>query len=210
MTLREPYVGEGADGARRSAQIDLELIAASPAPAQTVQQALVSAGEEFGYLTGALDPLTRLLTLEASAGDHVDRAVAAILRVLSTAGLPVLAEHPLIAGDLLGPLYTAVVAPGDRTARGAFYTPATLAQLLAATGLPRSGEAVSDPCSGTGGLVLALIRAMRAAGGVPELVHWHLQDLDGLALALAGVQLAAHGMPWVTLAQGNSLARAAS
>lgn len=189
----------------------LELIAATPAPAQTVRQALVSAGEEFGYLTGALDPLTRLLTLEASAGDHVDRAVAAILRVLSTAALPVLAEHPLIAGDLLGPLYTLVMAPGDRTARGAFYTPPALAQLLGAlTGFPKPGEAVSDPCSGTGGLVLALIRAMRAAGRVPELVHWHLQDLDGLALALAGVQLAAHGMPWVTLTQGNTLAQVAS
>ena len=187
----------------------LELIAADPTPAETIRRALESAGEEFGYLVGALDPLTRLLTFESH--EHVDRAVAGVLRVLATAGLPDMAEHPLVAGDVLGPLYTLVMARADRTARGAFYTPPALAQLLAAmTGLPGPGEAVSDPCSGTAGLVLAMIRAMRAAGQTPELVHWKLQDIDGLALALAGVQLAAHGMPWVTLTHGNTLAQAAS
>ncbi len=187
----------------------LELIASHSHPAHTIRQALESAGEEFGYLTHALDPLLQLLDLENL--DHVNRAVAALLRVLAAADLPNLAQSPLVAGDLLGPLYTAVMAPADRTARGAFYTPPALAQLLAGmTGLPRPGESVSDPCSGTAGLALAMIRAMRAAGRAPELVHWSLQDIDGLALALAGVQLAAHGMPWVTLTRGNALAQAAS
>lgn len=62
-----------------------------------------------------------------------------------------------------------------------------------------------DPCSGTGGLALAMLRMMRAAGRAPELVHWRLHDLDALALALAGIQLAAHGMPWVTLTCGNAI-----
>lgn len=187
----------------------LELIAGRPHPAQTVRQAMESAGEEFSYLTDAVDPLLRVIPLDDL--EHVDKAVAAVLRVLAAADLPSLAENPLVAGDLLGPLYATVMAPADRTARGAFYTPPALAQLLTAmTGLPAPGETVSDPCSGTAGLVLAMIRAMRAAGRLPELVHWHLHDIDGLALALAGVQLAAHGMPWVTLTRGNALAQTAS
>lgn len=189
--------------------VALERIAAHARPSQIVREALAATTEEFGYLHGALDPLTRLLSFET--GDQVDRALAAILLLLADADLPTLAEHPLVAGDLLGPLYTAVMAPTDRAARGAFYTPPALAQLLAAmTALPNPGETVSDPCSGTAGLILAMIRAMRAAGRAPELVHWILQDLDGLALALAGIQLAAHGMPRVTLTLGNTLAQAAS
>jgi type I restriction enzyme M protein len=187
----------------------LNLIAERARPAHTVREALEAASDEFDYLNGSLDPLTRLLAFENH--DHADRAVSALLRVLAAAGLPALAEHPLVAGDLLGPLYTAVMAPADRTARGAFYTPPALAQLLAAmTGLPHPGQSVSDPCSGTAGLAIAMVRAMRAAGRAPELVHWKLQDLDGLALALAGVQLAAHGIPHVTLTHGNTLAQAAS
>ena len=85
------------------------------------------------------------------------------------------------------------------------------AQLIAAmTGLPRPGRSVSDPCSGTAGLAIAMVRAMRVAGRAPELVHWQLQDLDGLAVALAGIQMAAHGIPHVTLTHGNTLAQAAS
>jgi len=187
----------------------LELIAEHSRPAHTVRQALEAAGEEFDYLNGSLDPLTRLLDFEKP--DLVDRAVSALLSVLAAAGLPSLAEHPLVAGDLLGPLYSAVMAPADIAARGAFYTPPALAQLIAAmTGLPRPGQSVSDPCSGTAGLTIAMLRAMRVDGRAPELVHWQLQDLDGLALALAGIQMAAHGIPHVTLTHGNTLAQAAS
>ncbi len=42
MTLREPYVGEGADGARRSAQIDLEEADCLP-PGEARDDALLSA-----------------------------------------------------------------------------------------------------------------------------------------------------------------------
>ena len=42
MTLREPYVGEGADGARRSAQIDLEEADCLP-PGEARDEALLSA-----------------------------------------------------------------------------------------------------------------------------------------------------------------------
>jgi len=42
MRLREPYVGEGADGARRSAQIDLEEADCLP-PGEVRDAALLSA-----------------------------------------------------------------------------------------------------------------------------------------------------------------------
>ena len=178
-----------------------------------MQATLEAAGAEFPYLVGHLEPLTRILSPAGPAGpespdsmDSLERATAAILRSLAEQDLHDLVQRPDVAGDLLGPLYTAVMAPGDRTARGAFYTPPALGQLLAAiAGLPRPGQSVYEPCSGTGGLVIATVRAMRAVGRAPELVSWHLQDIDGLALALAGVQLAALGLPAVTLTHGNAL-----
>lgn len=182
----------------------LQHLAHTVDPAATVCSILTAAGQEHTYLTAHLDPLTRLATGGDTAG--TDRAVAAMLDVLAATDLSSLAEAPEVAGDVLGPMHTQVMAPADRKARGAFYTPPALAQVLALmAGLPGPGESICDPCSGTGGLVIATVRALRAAGRSAELIHWHLQDLDALALAIAGIQLSAHGLPWVTLTQGNSL-----
>lgn len=47
---------------------------------------------------------------------------------------------------------------------------------------------------------------LRARGECPESVEWVLQDLDPTALALAGVNAAAHGLPRVRLLLGDALA----
>lgn len=191
-------------GLRQDQPHALEHLARTANPAATICAVLRAAVAEHAYLSGHLNPLTRLADGGDTAGTH--QGIAAMLEVLAAADLPSLAEAPTVAGDILGPLYTQVMAPADRTVRGAFYTPPALAQVLAVmAGLPKAGESVCDPCSGTGGLVIATVRALRAVGRCPELVHWHLQDIDALALALAGIQLAAHGLPCVSLTAGNSL-----
>ena len=155
------------------------------------------------YLAGHLNELCSLLT-------HSDRAlttkaVSGMLDVLAGADLPNLVETPAVAGDLLGPLYTQITSKAARTARGAFYTPPSLAAVLAQLVDVEVGGSFGDPCCGTGRLAIAAVRGLRARGRFPEMIHWNLQDIDPLAVALAGVQLAAHGIPWVTLTCGNSL-----
>lgn len=85
-------------------------------------------------------------------------------------------------------------------------TPASVCQLMAAVLQVRPGESVYDPACGSAGMVVALIRQMRARGQHPELVRWSMNDLDPVAVALAGVNLAIHGMPYVTLNCGDALA----
>lgn len=182
----------------------LEGLAASADPVGLLGQLFGAQAACLPYLAGQLDPLTSIMT-RSSHPDRVNRAIRGMFNVLARTDLHQLLETPAVAGDLLGPLHTLITCKAARSSRGAFYTPPSLGALLAALGDVRPGESFSDPCCGTGGLAIAMIRGMRADRQVPELVRWHLQDIDPLAVALAGVQLAAHGMPLVHLVCGNSL-----
>lgn len=175
----------------------LEGAAASADPIAVVHCALEGAAQWFPYLRGHIDPLVDTLTNPG--------AVAASWRVLAGADLDRLVESDRVGGDLLGQLYMAVIAPGEQSGRGAFYTPASLAGLLTRMLLPEEGSVVSEPCVGCGGVAISAVRAMRAAGRTPETVTWVVGDVDLLALACAGVQMAAHGMPKVVLRPGDAL-----
>lgn len=181
----------------------LRGIAASDDPVDMLQQLFAVQARCLPYLTGVLDPLVDLLG--RGSRDGVKRSIAGMLNVLADARLPELVETPGVAGDLLGPIYSLITSQAVRSAQGAFYTPPSVATLMALLGDVQHADSFSDPCCGSGGLAIATVRAMRRAGRRPELVRWHLQDIDPLAVALAGVQLAAHGMPLVTLRCCNSL-----
>lgn len=172
-------------------------------PIEALQGLFHTETECLPYLTGRLVELSRILT--HSDRNLTTKAVSGMLDVLAGADLPNLVETPAVAGDLLGPLYTQITSKAARSARGAFYTPPSLAALLANLVDVEVGGSFGDPCCGTGGLAIAAVRGLRSRGRFPELIHWSLQDIDPLAVALAGVQLAAHGMPWVTLTCGDSL-----
>lgn len=159
--------------------------------------------EAFPYLRGHLGPFTEWL---APASDESKaRALAAALVESAEMDLHASAEADGVQGDLLGQVLTAVEAPGDRTARGAFYTPVSVAHLMAALSGPVEHETFSDPCCGAGGLAVASVREMRRAGKRPETVQWVLNDLDPTAVAVAGVAMSIHGMPSVSLTCGNAL-----
>lgn len=178
-------------------------LAEQPRPTQAVMAVLEQTEQAFDYLKGHLEPLTD--PLRTTGRTDIDQATAAVLRVLGAADLDQVVAHHQVAGDLLGAVHTLTMGPSERSGRGAFYTPPALAHLMACLVDVGPGESFNDPCAGCGGLAIATIRRMRTQGQSPELVHWVLGDLDAAALACAGVQLAAMGMPVVTLRPGDAL-----
>lgn len=178
----------------------LRSAAAHRDPVGVVRTVLRSLPASAPYLAGHLGPLTDLLDDAAPVA-----LMRELLEVLTVADLTRLADDPLVGGDLLGWLYPHVMTPGDREARGAFYTPSSVGGLLAELVPLREGQVFYEPCVGCGGLAVAAIRAARRSGLAPESVRWVLGDIDRLALACAGIQMAAHGMTEVELRSGDAL-----
>lgn len=182
----------------------LRGIAALGDPVDTMLQLFDVQANCTAYLQAHLHPLTDLIK-PAHRRPEISLSLTGMFTVLAEAELPALVETPQVAGDLLGSIYTQITSSAARSQRGAFYTPPSVAALMAMLIETRPGETWNDPCCGSGGLAIATVRAMRRGGQIPELVHWHLQDIDPTAVALAGIQLAAHGMPTVSLRCGNAL-----
>lgn len=160
------------------------------------------------YLRGHLDPFTGWLHHD-STGTQA-RALGDALIDSASLDLQDIAQAPGVTGDLLGQVLMATEAPGDRNARGAFYTPAGLAGLLADISAVSDYGTFNDPCCGAGGLAVATVRSMRRAGRRPATVTWALNDLDRTAVACAGLAMAMHGIPHVTLTCHDALSPAAA
>ena len=112
------------------------------------------------------------------------------IELLDAEGVDGFPPMPDSAGaDLLGLAHEALLAPADRKARGAHYTPPALADRLIALTLPPAAERVLDPACGGGAFLLAAARA-----GVPVL---HGVELDPLAadVCRAATALVHGGVP---------------
>lgn len=95
------------------------------------------------------------------------------VELLDAEGVDGVPPMPDSAGaDLLGLAHEALLAPADRKARGAHYTPPALADRLVALTLPPSAERVLDPACGGGAFLLAASRA-----GVPEVCGIEIDPL---------------------------------
>ena len=105
--------------------------------------------------------LTRSLFLrEGLSGTQVE--------LLDAEGIDGFPPMPDGAGaDLLGLAHEALLAPVDRKARGAHYTPPALADRLVALSLPSTAAAVLDPACGGGAFLLAAGRALVERGPSP-------------------------------------------
>lgn len=164
--------------------------------------------DHHSYLGGAIRPVTGWLEDPPAGWTAV---MADQLAHLAEIDLLQVAERSDVAGDHLGQMLSTLEAPGDRSARGAFYTPAALAQLTAQmSGVSRArpGQVVADHCVGGGAMAIAAVRAMRQVGGAPELIRWELVDIDPFAVAVAGVAMSIHGIPHVVLRCGDALTMA--
>lgn len=171
--------------------------------AQTTWRMLDGQAQAFPYLRGMLDPLMGWLE---EAPEHARESLAETYGVLEGVDLRACVEAPEAGGDLLGPVYTLLRGRPEVAGNGAFYTPASLCRLISRLAPVREGDRVLEPACGTAGMVVSQARAMRARGECPERVEWVLQDIDPTALALAGVNVAAHGLPRVRLLLGDALA----
>jgi type I restriction enzyme M protein len=184
----------------------------------------------FPYLDGRVSALTGWLD---EPQDHEAAALTECFRVLAAYDMP--GSFDQAKGDLLGPLYMMLRGKRDKQVTGAFYTPMDvsdfMADILYATedreetapgdarygaedvaalsllslGRLKEGSSVADPCCGSGGMVLAAARAMRRAGLDPGTCTWALNDIDPTAVAMAGVNMASHGLRKVILTCGNGL-----
>ena len=160
--------------------------------------------QAFPYLVGNLSPLTDWL--EDAAQDTARRdALRETFAVLSKVDLVDWVEDPVIGGDLVGPVYSVMRSASEKAGQGAYYTPASVCRLLAELVPVGDHETVNEPACGSAGMIVAQIRAMRARGAHPETVCWVLEDIDPMAVALAGINMSSHGMPLVVLQRRNVL-----
>lgn len=87
---------------------------------------------------------------------------------------------------------------------GEFYTPPELSQLLARLMEPASGETVSDPCCGTGSLLIACSQFARARSGQGGCDLFG-QEKNGSTWALAKMNMVLHGETHHQLEWGDTL-----
>lgn len=121
---------------------------------------------------------------EAKMGSHAHAVAHAALR----AGQPDLTgTDRRFDTDLLGTVLTVLRPPSALKARGQFYTPASVAALLARMSNVEENRTVTDPMMGTGGMFRAVAEAMRAHGRDPRTIRWVGCDIDDIAVACATV-----------------------
>lgn len=114
--------------------------------------------------------------------------------------------------DLLGPAYEALGSPADRFWRGEFYTPGGVSDLAAELQFcgmvwPEDRPLrLVEPACGSGGMVLAFVRAMARRDIPPSRVRVEAWDLSRTACDMAYTNLTLWGVP-ATVVWGNSLSR---
>lgn len=156
------------------------------------------------FLDGHLSDLLGWMLGRQHSG--YETALSRCYRVLTDVDLHATAANYPARGDLLGPLYTALRPVSSVRHLGAFYTPMAVSELMAAMILPDQGDSINEPACGAGGMAIATAKAMRNAGRDPGTCSWTLNDIDPLAVALAGVNFVVHGLgDRVTLQCGNAL-----
>jgi hypothetical protein len=89
--------------------------------------------------------------------------------------------------DLLGAVLSILRPKSALQARGQFYTPASVAKVLATMSDVEEHRVVEDPMMGTGGMFRAVAEVMREQGRDPHTVRWVGCDIDEIAVACATV-----------------------
>ncbi|MGW5722827.1 N-6 DNA methylase [Amycolatopsis sp. NPDC003865] len=143
--------------------------------------------------------------------DNPDRDVRG--HALAVAQAALRAGQPHLTGterrfdvDLLGTALTVLRPKSALKARGQFYTPGSVAKLLAGMSDIQEHSNVTDPMMGTGGMFRAAAEVLREQGRDPRTIRWIGCDVDSLAVACATV----NSMIWnlgtdIVFRTGNTL-----
>jgi len=126
-------------------------------------------------------------------GPDLVRALAHTARAAAKAGLLDLVYGGHLADvDLLGTVYTHTRSSSARQARGEFYSPPNLCDMMAAMILPgkdslEPGQSIAEPSAGTGGMLRAAAKVIREHGRDPGEFTWVANDLSHTAVACLAV-----------------------
>jgi hypothetical protein len=125
---------------------------------------------------------------------HLLAGAGAVARAAVKAGLLDLTLDLEVARqvDLLGCVYTNMRSHSAKAARGEFYTPPGVAEMMAQISLGglSPGQSICDPTAGTGGLLRAAASTLRADGRDPGDYVWYGCDIS--PVAVAGLAVNAH------------------
>ncbi|ULH17428.1 SAM-dependent methyltransferase (plasmid) [Deinococcus sp. KNUC1210] len=103
--------------------------------------------------------------------------------------------------DILGPAYEAFESQSARQRTGSFYTPDSVAYLvarLATQGMqwPERGPlGIHEPAGGSGAMLLAAVREFRQQGAPPQSIRIQTWDINKLACDMVFLNLTLHGVP---------------
>jgi len=148
--------------------------------------------------------------LDNPSSAQLDGAHATAHAVVRAGQLALTADRDLAREvDLLGRVYQELRNPAAKKARGEVYTPGPVATLMARMVLAGAepGQSICDPCAGTGGLLRAAARELRAQGSNPRAMHWYAADIDPVAVSALAVNVHLWDLgPHVVVGCANTLA----
>ena len=125
---------------------------------------------------------------------HLLAGAGAVARTAVKSGLLELTLDRDVARqvDLLGCVYAMMRSQTAKAARGEFYTPLHVAEMMAQVSLGglSPGRSICDPTAGTGGLLRAAASTLRADGRDPGDYLWYGCDIS--PVAVAGLAVNAH------------------
>ena len=115
------------------------------------------------------------------------RACAAVARTAAKQGVFHMDEV-----DVIGTVYTMGRSDSAKQARGEYYTPLPVCQLMAEMTMPdlQPGQSINDPCAGHGGMFLGAATALRRRDADPADFTWIGNDIS--PISVAGLAVNAH------------------
>lgn len=112
-----------------------------------------------------------------------------------------------VNGDMLGSAYEYLLrefAEASGKKAGEFFTPRHVVHLLVKILDPKPGESIADPACGSGGMLVETVTAIQKAGGNPNTVRLHGQEINLTTSAIAKMNLYLHGLEDFKIARGDT------
>jgi type I restriction enzyme M protein len=211
-------VGQARVGDSKGSTTLLDLVAPTGADFWALHRALRSAGNgpRINQALRAIEEANpKLLGVFRSADfdstalgsmEQKDRVLGDLLAAFSADALDFRAD-PMEAAEAVAAACDALirqVAEAGGKRGGEFFTPMAISQLLARLMQPKGGETVSDPCCGSGSLLIICSQQARQSSGGQGCTLYG-QEKDGNTWALAKMNMVLHGETQHQLEWGDTL-----
>ncbi|EMY36112.1 type I restriction-modification system, M subunit [Arthrobacter crystallopoietes BAB-32] len=112
-----------------------------------------------------------------------------------------------VNGDMLGSAYEYLLrefAEASGKKAGEFFTPRHVVHLLVKILDPKPGDTIADPACGSGGMLVETVTAVKEAGGNPNTLRLHGQEINLTTSAIAKMNLYLHGLKGFKVARGDT------